>query len=273
MIQTLQICTNHFEKMTMKTAINLLSVIPMRKEPLHRSEMVSQLLCGEFVEVMEEEENFVRVKCLYDDYEGWVQANQLTSVEQTLATDTYTGNWLQQMLVNGKNVHIPMGSPVYSTEEEQVVSFGTSEIRYLSTDTTCYWTVTEKKFTKSNLEFIYQKFLNSPYLWGGKSVFGIDCSGFVQQVNKMFGVRLLRDAYLQAEQGIVVENLDKAKLGDLAYFNNENGRIVHVGILLDNNQIVHASGNVRIDTIDDNGIINSETGRSTHNLCLIRRML
>ena len=103
-------------------------------------------------------------------------------------------------------------------------------------------------------------------------MFGIDCSGFVQQVYKMLGVRLLRDAYLQAEQGIEVENLNQGKLGDLAFFNNEKGRIVHVGILLENNQIVHASGNVRIDTIDDNGIINHETGKRTHQLCLIKRM-
>jgi len=272
MIQTLQICTNHFEKMTMKTAINLLSVIPMRKEPSHRSEMVSQLLFGEFVEVMEEEDNFIRVRCLYDDYVGWVQSNQLTSVERILTTSVYSGNWLQEVSVNGKTVHIPMGTPVYSTQEERVVRIGTSEIRYLSTDKTCYWTASEEKFTKNNLELIYKIFLNSPYLWGGKSVFGIDCSGFVQQVYKMLGVRLLRDAYLQAEQGIEVENLDQGKLGDLAFFNNEKGRIVHVGILLENNQIVHASGNVRIDTIDDNGIINHETGKRTHQLCLIKRM-
>jgi gamma-D-glutamyl-L-lysine dipeptidyl-peptidase len=257
----------------MNTAITLLSIIPMRKEPAHRSEMVSQLLCGEYVETMEEEENFIRVRCLYDDYEGWVQTNQLSKAEHSLTTDTYVANWSQSILINGRNIHIPMGSPVYKPENTQIVSIGESQIEYSPTDHQFYWNSSEKKFTKDNLETIYQNYLDSPYLWGGKSVFGIDCSGFVQQVFKMLGIKLLRDAYLQAQQGVLVENLQQGRMGDLAFFNNENGRIVHVGILLENNQIVHASGNVRIDTIDEHGIINKQTGKRTHQLCLIKKIL
>jgi len=245
----------------------------MRKEPAHRSEMVSQLLCGEYVETMEEEENFIRVRCLYDGYDGWVQTNQLTMVEKKLTTETYVADWSQCILINGRRIHIPMGSPVYKLNHSDIVSIGGSQIDYAHTDHNFYWNSAEKKFTKTNLETIYQIFLDSPYLWGGKSVFGIDCSGFVQQVFKMLGIKLLRDAYLQAEQGVVVESLQQGKLGDLAFFNNENGRIVHVGLLLENNQIVHASGNVRVDTIDDHGIVNRQTGKRTHQLCLIRRIL
>ena len=146
-------------------------------------------------------------------------------------------------------------------------------MRYELTDDSCHWNIAEKDFTKSNLEYVYQEYLDTPYLWGGKSAFGIDCSGFVQQVYKMFGIKLLRDAYLQAEQGVPVQNLAQSKLGDLAFFKNENGRIVHVGMLLENHKIVHASGNVRIDIIDENGIINSETGKRTHQLSLIKRMI
>jgi gamma-D-glutamyl-L-lysine dipeptidyl-peptidase len=125
--------------------------------------------------------------------------------------------------------------------------------------------------TKSSLKEVYNKFIDTPYLWGGKSVFGIDCSGFVQQVFKMFGMKLLRDAYLQAEQGSVVASLEESKLGDLAFFQNENGRVIHVGIILENNQIVHASGKVRMDTVDEKGIVNNETGKRTHQLHSMRR--
>jgi gamma-D-glutamyl-L-lysine dipeptidyl-peptidase len=256
----------------MSTAISFLSVIPMRKDPSHRSEMVSQILFGEFVETSEVEENFVRVKCLYDDYTGWVQSNQLTIAEQIMSTPVYCGNWSHEILINGRTIHISMGSPLYNIKDH-VVYIGKNEVRYVPTDNSCYWNITDKGFTKANLEYVYQKYLDTPYLWGGKSVFGIDCSGFVQQVFKMFGIKLLRDAYLQAEQGVLVPDLAQTKLGDLAFFKNENGRIVHVGILLENRQIVHASGNVRIDTVDENGIINSETGKRTHQLCLIRRMI
>jgi gamma-D-glutamyl-L-lysine dipeptidyl-peptidase len=256
----------------MNSAISFLSVIPMRKEPSHRSEMVSQILFGEFVEKMEVEENFVHVKCLYDDYTGWIQANQLTAAEQIMSTQVYCGNWSHEILINGRTIHISMGSPLYNIKDP-VIHIGKNEVRNVYTDNSFHWNIAEKSFTKSNLEYVYQKYLDTPYLWGGKSVFGIDCSGFVQRVYKMFGIKLLRDAYLQAEQGVPIQDLAQTKLGDLAFFKNENGRIIHVGILLENHQIVHASGNVRIDRIDENGIINSETGRRTHQLCLIRRMV
>jgi gamma-D-glutamyl-L-lysine dipeptidyl-peptidase len=269
MIQTSQICTINLNKIMMNTAINLLSVTPMRKEPAHRSEMVSQLLFGEYVEILEEQENFVRVKCLYDEYEGWVQANQLTQVGEVLNTNKYISSWIEEISINGRNRNIPMCSPVYSTDHGKI-QFGQMEINYFMDDDS-FWNSSEKKMTKSSLKEVYNKFIDTPYLWGGKSVFGIDCSGFVQQVFKMFGVKLLRDAYLQAEQGSVVASLEESKLGDLAFFQNENGRVIHVGIILENNQIVHASGKVRMDTVDEKGIVNNETGKRTHQLHSIRR--
>lgn len=270
MIQTLQICTNHLNKIMTNTAINLLSVIPIRKEPAHRSEMVSQLLFGELAQVLGEEKDFIRIKCLYDQYEGWVQANQLKEVEDIPVTDTYVANWSQEVSINGINIHASMCSPVYMQDEE-VIRIGNNEIRYLTKGLNSYWNTSEKVFSKGGFEYIFQKFMGTPYLWGGRSVFGIDCSGFVQQVYKMFGITLLRDAYLQAEQGMLVSSIDEAKLGDLAFFHNENGRVVHVGIILENSQIVHASGQVRIDTIDEEGIINKTTGKRTHQLHSMKR--
>ncbi|MGZ3853762.1 MAG: C40 family peptidase [Flavisolibacter sp.] len=256
----------------MNTVINLLSVIPVRREPAHRSELVSQLLFGEYAEVIEDQNDFVRVKCLYDDYEGWVQASQLTAVNDILTTDTYVGDWCQEVSVAGKIVRASLCAPIYQPEE-QALFIASREIRYLGRNETNYWESAHKKFKKENLQLAYQKFMNTPYLWGGKSVFGIDCSGFAQQVYKMFGIKLLRDAYLQAEQGTAVGNIEEAHLGDLAFFQNESGKVTHVGIVLENGQIVHASGNVRIDKVDKEGIMNVETGKRTHQLHSIRKVI
>lgn len=253
----------------MNTAINLLSVIPMRKEPSHRSEMVSQLLFGEYAEILEEEEQFVRVKCLYDSYEGWIQTNQISLVSEVFSADTYTIDWVTPVSLAGHHVHAPMGSPVYG--KENVFHVNKTEVRYLPSGLENYWNGREKTFAKTDFRKICESYSNTPYLWGGKSVFGIDCSGFVQQVFKLFGVKLLRDAYLQAEQGSVVESVAETKFGDLAFFRNEKGRVTHVGIILEDRQIIHASGKVRVDTIDERGIVNKETGEWTHHLHSMRR--
>ena len=116
-------------------------------------------------------------------------------------------------------------------------------------------------------------FQNAPYLWGGRTLFGIDCSGFSQIVFKLNGIKLNRDAWQQAEQGAVVDFLPEAKSGDLAFFDNAEGRIIHVGIMLGTNKIIHASGKVRVDTIDNQGIYNAEMGRYTHKLRIIKRFI
>lgn len=126
-------------------------------------------------------------------------------------------------------------------------------------------------FTAENIREVASKYLDVPYLWGGRSSCGIDCSGFSQQVFRRFGIKLPRDAYQQAELGEVVGFLQEAVCGDLAFFDNEEGRITHVGIMLGNDQIIHASGKVRIDRIDHLGIVQSETGLRTHKLRIIKR--
>lgn len=194
-------------------------VAPIRKEPSHRSEMVSQLLLNEHAAVLETEKQFTKVRCLYDDYEGWIANNQIVSVDRPA-----------------------------SVTNENVIFFNADTMRQTALG-----------------------YLDVPYLWGGKSKCGIDCSGFSQQVFKSFGIKLPRDAYQQAEMGEVVGFLLEAQCGDLAFFDNEEGRITHVGIMLNTDEIIHASGKVRIDKIDNQGIVHSETGARTHKLRIIKR--
>ena len=123
----------------------------------------------------------------------------------------------------------------------------------------------------NNILSLAKQYIDVPYIWGGKSKNGIDCSGFSQQVFKQFGIKLPRDAYQQAEVGEVVGFLLEAKTGDLAFFDNEEGKITHVGIMLGTDEIIHASGKVRIDKIDNQGIINAETGARTHKLRIVKR--
>jgi len=252
-------------------AICLLLAIPVRKEPSHRSEMVSQLLFGEYAELGEEDGDFVKVKCLYDEYEGWVQANQLTVVtpEQVLSTNKYIGLEVDEVLVNAWCRNMPFGTAVYeATNQKEGIMFGSSRVDY---HVSAIWNSIEKKIDEDALSQIANIYLDTPYLWGGKSLYGIDCSGFAQQTFKMFGIKLLRDAWQQATQGEEVKSIEETKAGDLAFFQNEKGRITHVGIIWKGNKILHASGKVRSDTLDKEGIMNFERGKRTHHLHSIRR--
>jgi hypothetical protein len=246
----------------------------MRKEPSHRSEMVSQVLFGEYVtKIGEAKDAFVFVRCDYDGYEGWVQSNQLTPVSspEINHTNSYTTNFTTPIVQNQTMVQVPYASPVYEQDNFSFTICG-NRISYLLLPQQT-WNSAGQPFNLRTLSAAYQPFINTPYLWGGKSVFGIDCSGFVQQVFKFFGIKLLRDAYLQAGQGKGVNTLSEAQPGDLAFFCNEGGRVTHVGIILEDSKIIHASGRVRIDTINEQGIINSENGETTHTLHLIRQVV
>jgi hypothetical protein len=245
-------------------------VSPVRAEASHRSEQVSQLLFGEGCEVLETAKDFVRVKCLYDNYEGWCQANQLEEVSASFGefeNKVLAGDWVNGLTINNKIMRIPFASDLsflYSADgligKNRIVYEGTTiepGVKMTGDNR-----IREAAFT----------FLNTPYQWGGRSVFGVDCSGFTQVVYKCIGLKLLRDASQQATQGEVVGFLQEVKCGDLAFFDNEAGKITHVGILLDLHTIIHASGKVRVDRIDNFGIVNSDTEKRTHTLRVIKRI-
>jgi gamma-D-glutamyl-L-lysine dipeptidyl-peptidase len=253
----------------MAYAVCKVPVAPLRAEPAHKSEMVSQVLLAEAALILEEAKDFIKLQIIHDGYEGWCQRSQLAVVDtftKEAATKTYTDSWVNTVTINNVPAHVPMGIPVLSEVNAKELS-AVLKIDYRNAAT----------FTtgiEPNAEYIKERampFLSSPYLWGGRSVFGIDCSGFTQMVFRFFNIPLLRDAYLQATQGDVVGFLQEARCGDLAFFDNAEGRITHVGILLNDHEIIHSSGNVRIDKIDNAGIINAETGVRTHQLRIIKR--
>ncbi|MBL7884409.1 MAG: C40 family peptidase [Bacteroidia bacterium] len=252
-----------------------LSIVPCRREPSDKSEMVTQLLFGDTFQVTETQGNWCHIKISYDDYDCWIDKKQFLPIQQHTfdiinSTDLICSNEFVQ-LINHKNTNhqlpIVIGSslPNYDagecTIENQTYIFDGDIIKdYLPNE------------KNGIIESAYQ-FLNSPYLWGGKSPFGIDCSGFTQLVYKLNGIRLKRDAYQQAEQGEILSFVEEAEPGDLAFFDNEEGRIVHVGIVLENNKIIHASGKVRIDGFDHHGIFNNDKKDYSHQLRLLKRIV
>lgn len=253
----------------MAFVICIVPAAPLRKEEDHRSEMISQVLFGEIAELLEEGKSFSRIRCLYDGYEGWCQTNQLTGIEGSLAENcpqALTAGWDTVILLNNHPMHLSLGSSLGILRQGKA-TLGKYRI-------SCNGQTLDPAgslFSADAITSLAMQFLNTPYLWGGRSVSGIDCSGFVQQLFRFFNRSLPRDAYQQAELGEPVGFLQEVTCGDLAYFDNEEGRITHVGLLLNSDTIIHASGKVRIDKIDNMGIVNSDTRERTHRLRIIKR--
>lgn len=245
-------------------------VSAMKSEPSHRVETVSQQLFGEkCVFVDKAPDGWIKIEMKYDGYQGWVprsHVNEITEQQYLSEGNRLAAGWVNEVDYNGRLMMIPMGSSL-STFEDNAVQWDTYSINYKGTS----WTPGKEKLTGELVAEVAFKFLNTAYLWGGRSVFGIDCSGFSQMVYRFLDKALPRDAWQQAEKGEVVNFLQEVKRGDLAFFDNEEGRITHVGILLSSNEIIHAAGKVRIDKIDTEGILNLDTGQRTHKLRIIKR--
>lgn len=220
----------------------IVACVPMYAENKHQSEMVNQMLYNEVGRVLETNKEWIKVQSGIDKYVGWILKAQVREVD-------HKGYMKVQGFKNVKRKHdflMPFGSYIEGQVDGEL---GVDQI-------------VKKAFT----------FLNAPYLWGGKTIFGIDCSGLVQVLYRIAGVSLPRDASEQIEKGEIVDFGNHQK-GDLAYFQNEAGNITHVGILMSNESIIHASGTVRIDNFNVNGIWNDTLGEQTHLLHSIKRVL
>jgi len=247
-----------------------LSIVPIYLEPIHKSEMVSQLLFGEHFEIIERIDNWTKIKIVFDAYQGWIEEKQFQFISeadfQLLCSEKTVLNADLVEYISGENnllFPIPLGASLTFLDIPQI---NTSKLIFDGNKTY------EQKPKSKILETAFM-YLNTPYLWGGKTPFGIDCSGFVQMVYKLNGYNLLRDANQQATQGEVLTFIEEAEAGDLAFFDNEKGEITHVGILMNNSHIIHTHGKVRIDKLDHVGIMNVETNRHTHKLRMIRKIV
>ncbi len=257
----------------MVSTICPLSIVPVRKEPSDRAEMVSQWLFGETAEMLDEQENWSLLRFDHDGYEGWVDNKQL-EFTKTPNTDPDLRVIDQATIADlgERQVLLPYGGVVPFYEDGTILWQG---------ERIPVQAVTNHRpdLERADLMELYlHPFLGAPYLWGGRTPSGVDCSGLTQMLFILMGIYLPRDASEQAAEGDPVELLDLCEPGDLVFFDNDEGTIVHVGIVLTRNddgdlRVVHASGRVRIDKLDQEGIFNSDTKTYSHRLRMVRRVL
>lgn len=247
-----------------------LAIVPLRLEPSDRSELTTQVLFGEHFKILEQTEKWSRIELAFDGYNGWIDNKQFEYISETAFNTlsnspvTLNGDLIEYINTPQNNLlHIPLGASIEFLKHQgintQQLSFEGLEVTGIN--------------PKKNIVDTAFMYLNAPYLWGGKTPFGIDCSGFTQMVYKLNGYPILRDASQQATQGEALSFIEESEPGDLAFFDNEEGRIIHVGIIMEDNYIIHAHGKVRIDRLDHLGIYNIDTKRHTHKLRVIKKII
>lgn len=251
-----------------------LTCVPVRAEASDRSEMVNQLLFGEIFEIIDAIKSWKLIRSSHDKYEGFIDEKQFIPVSEEeykvllnrpVAERAKKPDWITGS--NGFKVMVMPGSPLGGYENGKI---DVSKIADQATDDIDSATENGKP---ESIADDARVFLGAPYLWGGRSITGIDCSGLVQNVFLMNGIALHRDSSYQAGQGETINMISEAQPGDLAFFDNDEGEIVHVGIIIEDGKIIHASGFVRMDELDHHGIFNRQQKKYTHNLRLIKRLI
>ncbi len=249
----------------MQYGICNLSIVPLRIEPADASELVSQVLYGDVFKILEQRKNWSKIRLAFDKYEGWIDTKQHIEI---------TENQYNQLHKETPKLSIDLVEFIEdNTQQLHPIVLGSSLNGLDLLNHKHDGSIVEGRKAKENIVKSAFLYLNAPYLWGGKTPFGIDCSGFTQMVYKLNGYKLLRDASQQATQGEALSFIEESEPGDLAFFDNNEGIITHVGIIMSDNYIIHAHGKVRIDRLDHSGIYNVDRKIHTHKLRVIKKVI
>ena len=242
-----------------------LSLVPVRLEPSDTSELVTQLLYGDCFKIIDERKKWFKIRIAFDLYEGWIDKKQAKVISENNYQEFSTQQLHSADLVDV--ITLPSRQALSICLGSNIAVAGFLDHQFDGQ------TITNASNDRNKIAETALMYLNAPYLWGGKSPFGIDCSGFTQMVYKINQHQLYRDASQQAKQGETLSFIEESKPGDLAFFDNQEGRIIHVGIILGDNYIIHAHGHVRIDRLDHTGIFNTDARQYSHQLRVIKNLL
>ena len=253
----------------MEYAVVSLPAAPVRRKPRHSSEMTSQLLFGETVKIIKTRGDlWVKIRSLHDNYEGWMTNTLLEPVNKTFAEteNSYVATGLlNEISIGDRIMQIPFGSSL------PFFNYGRGKLGKWNYE--FHGNCCKRNEQPRRAGWLTQKtslWLNAPYMWGGRTPLGVDCSGFVQVIFKMMGIDLPRDAWQQAQEGKAIKKFSDVQAGDLIFFNNKE-EIVHVGIYLGEGKMIHAAGMVRIDEINKRGFVDAAVKISGKRLRAIRR--
>lgn len=258
-------------------AINLTALLPLRKEANEAAEQLTQILFGELIYIIDQIDRWSKIRNVADNYEGWVDSKMITHLDQHEFTRLlhaqvhYINEPLSKTIINSETIYLPMGSFLCGYDPERELYKVNEVVCSIPKDRTC---VAPLEKSTGALMQMANKMMNAPYLWGGKSILGLDCSGLTQVACRMAGIVLPRDARQQIHHGQVISSLSEAHTGDLLFFATADQKVKHVGIYVSLNKILHASGYVHIDELDVSGnIISKITSYSHYHLAGIRRFI